>query len=689
MWSSIASYIGGSYILGIATVWYAFHLKRWFYNSVGYLVESKVATLILGNVYLATVVLVGKMVQWIFLGQLRFRETERLQIRMREAVVETCLAMSVFKFDRTDFDARFLLFLSILLFMKTFHWLAKDRVDFMEEQPLVPLRSHLRLTFLLLTFLVLDLVLLYWSIIYGALRNQYPILVLFTFEFTLLFITISWNAVRYILLLIDLKMDGRWDDRSTFSFYAELVADVSQLLVYMAFFVYVLFHYSLPLHIIRDIYITFSNFQRRCNDFLRYRKVLNEMNELFPNATEEELDAADRVCIICREDMQSAKKLNCGHLFHPRCLQSWLKRQRICPTCRAAIDFRGGAARRDQAGAGQGQAGDAARLPGPQNALPQQQDGFLGAFGRFIQRRFTNGQGGGRARQVVRTPMFYVVQQPGPQQGPRVVQAGPMRVVYGQPGVPPQGMMPGHPHMHRQPYPRVVQQQPTGMALVPPSATEGLPNPTGQDSTTRANQPGGRHPQTGVEPVGSTPFSLLQTRVPTQNVQRVTTGNSSVPNSSRRPLTRGPMLFVNQPRVSPSPGISGQLSEEVGLTSSRLPLDRLIRMQYQLEDMRRELNQLILEASTEAMPSTSPVLPVSTVSLTSLSPTQPERAQEQAGSSEPTVKAEPVTPLVDESSSALPSSTVSTLPDGAPPIDELRQRRLQRLENRDDKPPTS
>ena len=46
---------------------------------------------------------------------------------------------------------------------------------------------------------------------------------------------------------------------------------------------------------------------------------------------------SDATCIICREEMTTAKKLLCGHLFHVHCLRSWLERQHTCPTCRAPI----------------------------------------------------------------------------------------------------------------------------------------------------------------------------------------------------------------------------------------------------------------------------------------------------------------------------------------------------------------
>ena len=43
------------------------------------------------------------------------------------AVTETCLAFTVF---RDDFSPRFVALFTLLLFLKCFHWLAEDRIDY-------------------------------------------------------------------------------------------------------------------------------------------------------------------------------------------------------------------------------------------------------------------------------------------------------------------------------------------------------------------------------------------------------------------------------------------------------------------------------------------------------------------------------------------------------------------------------
>lgn len=43
------------------------------------------------------------------------------------AVTETCLAMTIF---REEFDLQFIVVFTTLLFLKIFHWLSQDRVEY-------------------------------------------------------------------------------------------------------------------------------------------------------------------------------------------------------------------------------------------------------------------------------------------------------------------------------------------------------------------------------------------------------------------------------------------------------------------------------------------------------------------------------------------------------------------------------
>ncbi len=333
--ASFRSYVFLSICLSGAVVGHAAFQKRFFYRTMVYLGESKLAFMAVANLALVSVMLIWKAVQRVFLGPLRFREVERLNSRARDAIIECCFATTIF---REEVNLVFLALVTILLMLKSLHWLAKDRMDYLEEQPLSPRIAHVRLVGFMGLLFVTDSYLV-WECAKTTFRTRGgTMLVLFAFEFTVLLIELCSDFVRYVFHAIDLRMDGRWDSKGLYSFYNELVTDMCQLTVYLAFFLYVHTFYTFPLHILREVYLTFSKFQRRCSDFIRYRRVVSTMNELFADATEEELAAGDRTCIICREEMTEAKKLACGHMFHARCLQSWLKRQLSCPTCRTNVD---------------------------------------------------------------------------------------------------------------------------------------------------------------------------------------------------------------------------------------------------------------------------------------------------------------------------------------------------------------
>lgn len=90
-------------------------------------------------------------------------------------------------------------------------------------------------------------------------------------------------------------------------------------------------YYGMPLHIVRDLWVSIKNLQRRIASYFRYRKITANLNDRFPNPTEEELQETDRTCIICREEMnpEGCKKLPCSHIFHVDCLKMWVQRQQV------------------------------------------------------------------------------------------------------------------------------------------------------------------------------------------------------------------------------------------------------------------------------------------------------------------------------------------------------------------------
>ncbi|TPX66256.1 hypothetical protein SpCBS45565_g04588 [Spizellomyces sp. 'palustris'] len=348
--------------------------------------------MILLNMGLYITILLGRALQRLFFGQLRALEVEHLYERSWFAVTETCLAMTIF---RDEFDIRFIILFGLLLLVKIFHWIVQDRVEFMEQAPNPSVGWHVRMQTITAILAAIDLAMIVYAVQYTRTRGP-SMMIIFGFEYTILLSLVLSTFVKYLLHSYDLRRNRPWEEKSIYIFYVDLMHDFEKLVTYFCFFGIVVYYYSLPLHIVRDLYMTLRSFIHRCRDLIQYRRATANMNERYPDATPEELSATDRVCIICREEMDIAgdnvgqaapvnngqpraraggrgpaaggprpiahpdtpKKLYCGHIFHFHCLRSWLERQQSCPTCRRSVLEQPSAAAAQQA-AGRPPAGGA------------------------------------------------------------------------------------------------------------------------------------------------------------------------------------------------------------------------------------------------------------------------------------------------------------------------------------------
>ncbi|RQM25954.1 hypothetical protein B5M09_004382 [Aphanomyces astaci] len=287
-------YATTSLLAGAGLVGYTYYTRQQFYPTVIYLVTSKVSVMVLCNVAFVMTVLFGQVFKRIFLGTLRDAELEMLYDHARFAIAETCFTLSVF---REEMSLRVLGLFTILLFLKTFHWLCQWRGEHIEQSEVVSRITHVRLVLLMALLAAVDMVFVVVSGLQVAERGP---------SFLILFVTLVAVFLRYILHLIDARVEGTWTNKFTYVFYLELVTEIVKLIVYL-------------------------NLQRRIVTYFRYRRITANMNERFPSPTEDEMNETDRICIICREEMtlDSSKKLPCSHIFHLNCLRMWLQRQQV------------------------------------------------------------------------------------------------------------------------------------------------------------------------------------------------------------------------------------------------------------------------------------------------------------------------------------------------------------------------
>lgn len=443
----LAAYAGASTVAAAGVILWAFNQRANFYSACVYLAQSNLCLMILTNLILLITCTFFYALQRLCYGPLRPIEVEQLYEKAWFAITETCLAMTIF---REEVGAWFLVMFVALLAGKVWGWIGEGRVEILEQQPPAnPRLFHARLSTSLALSLLYDASIMSYTINTVIQQARPNMMVMFLFEFAILTTSSFSTALRYVISLIETKItkqqtqerlaerrreireareealrqreaaaaeggDGNaqatvdlppeeevdemdievsgWEAKGQWVLTLDLITDLFKLGIYSIFFCILLSFYGLPIHIMRDLFLTARSFVKRLTAFLRYRRATQDMNRRYPDATVEDI-AREDTCIICREDMRPwsetnppipprdggaapgpprggspanersrPKKLPCGHILHLGCLKSWLERQQVCPTCRRSVvtpvdNPRQPANRPNQQANGQGAAG--------------------------------------------------------------------------------------------------------------------------------------------------------------------------------------------------------------------------------------------------------------------------------------------------------------------------------------------
>jgi len=355
------NYTTASFGAAFGLLWYALRTRQQWYLALVFLASSKYAYIILGNAIVATCVKIFYFLTNIFLGGLRLVEAEGLGDFFRWNITEMCLALTMFRSELSVESGILFLF---LVLGKCLHWVVENRESHlrMTKDAISPVttgiwkgfprldRQHLGLMGLIQVLLLLDAVAVVHCIQNVATQGP-SVLLLFGFESAVLLVTgmsltLLWNLHvldGFLHYLHESKLPfgdllHAWKDRkATFIFAIEVQAQAAKFVFYCAFFAIVFTYYGLPIHLFREVYVSFQQLKKRLMAFSKYRKLVRSMNK-YPSPTAEQI--GEECCIICRDTMsvQDSKELpGCGHIFHSSCLREWLVQQQTCPTCRADI----------------------------------------------------------------------------------------------------------------------------------------------------------------------------------------------------------------------------------------------------------------------------------------------------------------------------------------------------------------
>jgi hypothetical protein len=141
-------------------------------------------------------------------------------------------------------------------------------------------------------------------------------MLLFGFEFLLLLSTVVSTTIKFTINLIDSRRETAWEGKGGLLLYLEFATDIFQLVVYLLFFAIIMNYYGLPLHIVRNVYLTFRSMRQCIESVVRYRRATANMNERFvcPSKINSNpiLELYDELCNV-RADLEGTVHPHSNH----------------------------------------------------------------------------------------------------------------------------------------------------------------------------------------------------------------------------------------------------------------------------------------------------------------------------------------------------------------------------------------
>lgn len=336
--------------------------------------------LIVVNFLFLFAIAIAKFVQWVLFGELRIIESEHLVEKLPFVFVNLLLVVS--QDDNIIFNC-VLLLLTIL--SKTFHIILMDRVDFFHMKIVnnssnetytrtsVVLKYALNVfPVLLVATVVLDFMvakLLAYDVFQGV---NSVVCLLIGFHFAVEGVQALTYLGKLLLNIYELVVyrvghansdedddeddELVWENKGLYTKSVDIASASLRAVSHLGFIYLLMFHSgsSLPLSILHSTFSALRSLVVEVKLLLSFIELSKRLDSQLQDATDEDLNDVDSLCIICREDMhlnaqyrelhntdvptrKKPKKLRCNHILHMGCLKDWLERLENCPLCRRSV----------------------------------------------------------------------------------------------------------------------------------------------------------------------------------------------------------------------------------------------------------------------------------------------------------------------------------------------------------------
>lgn len=385
---SLQYFMGYTSISVLLISWSIYNSLETSPNAFTFLVEftDGYKLTILLNFLLLCFLLSGKLMQMLLFGELRIIEAEHLVEKLPIFFINLL-------FNLATNDNNLILncvLLGISVTFKIFHIILIDRLDFVHmkiynnstndtyttlkvlQKYLTSLYFWMTLSFIIGDFAVAKF--LVYDVFQGI--NSVTCL-LFGFQFAVQGVEALTYYSKLLLNIYELAFfrnqdddfdidnpeeeedednERVWENKAFFSKSVDICSASLKAVSYLAFIYLLTIHsgLSLPISMLQGTYLSMKQMYKEVSQLFNFIESSKKLDSQLPNATKEELEACDNLCIICREDMLALdeyerthrkkmsgrrypKKLKCGHILHMGCLKDWLERSEICPLCRRKV----------------------------------------------------------------------------------------------------------------------------------------------------------------------------------------------------------------------------------------------------------------------------------------------------------------------------------------------------------------
>lgn len=316
---------------------------------VHFMIQEPLCIWTLVNMAYCCLILLGTFIQKLVFGELRVSEQQHVKDKFWNFIFyKFIFVFGIINVQFLDEVVLWCAWFSVLGFLNLLAQLGKDRFEYLSFSPTTPGWNHFRLLSLLACIFMLSGFMFLVCVAVGFFVG-FNTFAFMAAECIQLNIRTLHVILRYAFHLYDMRQGDNssspvWEKRGPLAYYTELIFELAVLLLDFVHHLHMLLWSNIflsmaSLVICMQLRYLFHEIQRRIKKHRNYLWVLNHMEQNYPMATPEELSNHTDNCAICWEEMESARKLPCSHLFHNACLQSWLEQDTSCPTCRMVLSI--------------------------------------------------------------------------------------------------------------------------------------------------------------------------------------------------------------------------------------------------------------------------------------------------------------------------------------------------------------